>query len=391
MPGMENGGSTVPQGLRRASEWSWRLLVVAAGVLAIGWALSKVFLVFVVVIVALLLTALLHPLFARLRRTGLGSGGATALTMVIALLVLVGVLAFIVPGLADEFALLGDRASEGVREAQRWLVEGPLGLSRDQVDRVANGLVNQLQGEGSKSAVTGVVNGAVAVGSGVAAALLAIVLAVFFLRDGRAIFAWLVGLLPAGGRDRARQIGDLSWDTLTGYIRGIVTVGLFDAVMIGIALAILGIPLVFPLMLLTFAAAFVPIVGATVAGALAALIALVDHGVTAALILVAVIIAVQQIEGNVLYPVVMRRAVEVHPVAILIGVAVGGIVAGVFGAVIAVPAVAIIGRVVELFQQEDDLAPAEDAAAVVLEPDGERTYVSAQELLTPASSRSASD
>ena len=356
--------------------------------LAAGWALSKVFLVVVVVIAALLLTALFHPLAARLRRRGMGAGPATAVAMVVGLLVLVGIVAFVAPGVVDEFALLGDRAAEGVREAQRWLVQGPVGLSSEQVDRIANGLVRQLQGGGGSSAVSGVVSGAVAVGSGVAAALLAIVLTVFFVRDGRLIFTWLVRLLPREGRDRALQIGDIAWSTLTGYIRGIATIGLFDAVCVGVALAVLGVPLVVPLMLLTFVGAFVPIIGATVAGLVAALIALVDQGATAALVLLLVIIAVQQFEGNVLYPVIMRRAVEVHPVAILLGVAVGGIIAGVLGAIIAVPLVAIIGRVLELLRAEEERSEVPDeAGAVVLEADGSRSVVPAQGSLTPASSR----
>jgi predicted PurR-regulated permease PerM len=385
-------GGLVPDGLRRASEWSWRLLVLAAAVLAVGWALSKVFLVVVVVSAALLLTALINPIADRLRRHGWPTGRATAVAVITGLSLVVGVVALIAPAMVGEFSELGDKAAEGVREAQRWLVEGPLSLSREQVDDIANGLVRQLQGEGGKSAVSGVVSGAVTAGTVLAGILLAIVLTIFFVRDGRAIFDWLTRLLPQGGRARAGQIGDIAWETLSGYIRGIAIIGLVDAVCIGIALAVLGIPLVFPLMLLTFVAAFVPIVGATVAGLLCALIALVDHGVTAAAILVAVIIAVQQLEGNILYPVVMRRAVEVHPVAILLGVAVGGIVAGVLGAIIAVPFVAVLGRVIALLQEERERIPEPDhpGEAVLLDPAGERRYVSAQDAVATSSSRPTS-
>ena len=393
---MEGGRPTalVPEGVRRASEWSWRLLVVAAAVLAIGWALSKVFLVVVVVSAALLMTALFNPLADRLRARGWSTGRATAVAMVTGLALVVGIVALVAPAMVDEFSALGDKAAEGVREAQRWLVDGPLSLSRAQVDDIANGLVRQLQGEGGSSAVSGVVSGAVTAGTVLAGFLLAIVLTVFFVRDGRVIFTWLVGLLPAGGRERATEIGDMAWETISGYIRGIAFIGLVDAVCIGIALAILGIPLVFPLMLLTFLAAFVPIVGASVAGLLAVLVALVDHGVTSAAILVVVIIAVQQIEGNVLYPVVMRRAVDVHPVAILLGVAVGGIVAGVLGAVIAVPAVAVMGRIIASSRERSEQIPEPDHSgeAVLLDPSGgEPTFVSPQEALVPESSRSTSD
>jgi predicted PurR-regulated permease PerM len=385
-------GGLVPAGLRRASEWCWRLLIIAAAVLAVGWALSKVFLVVVVVSVALLLTALINPIADRLRRRGWPSGRATAVAVIAGLSLVIGIVALIAPAMVGEFSELGDKAAEGVREAQRWLVEGPLSLSKDQVDDIANGLVRQLQGEGGKSAVSGVVSGAVTAGTVLAGILLAIVLTIFFVRDGRTIFDWLTRLLPAGGRARALQIGDIAWETLSGYIRGIAFIGLVDAVCIGIALALLGIPLVFPLMLLTFVAAFVPIIGATVAGLLCALIALVDHGVTAAAILVAVIIAVQQLEGNILYPVVMRRAVEVHPVAILLGVAVGGIVAGVLGAIIAVPFVAVTGRVIALFEAERERIPdpPHPGEAVLLEPDGERRYVSPQDAVATSSSRPTS-
>lgn len=394
------GGPTkagVPEGLRRASEWTWRLLLIAAGVLAVGWALSQVFLVVVVVIAALLLTALLNPLADRLRRHGWSSGVATAVSMITGVAAIVTLVALVAPSMVDEFAQVGDRAAAGVREAQRWLVEGPLGLSAEQVDKIANGLVRQLQGDGGSSMVSGVVSGAVAVGSIFAAVLLAVVLTVFFVRDGRLIFDWLVGLLPRQSQPRALQIGDIAWSTLAGYIRGIAIIGLFDAVCIGVALALLGIPLVFPLMLLTFAGAFVPIVGATIAGLVAVLIALVDHGATSALILLLVIIAVQQFEGNVLYPVVMRRAVDVHPVAILLGVAAGGIVAGVLGAIIAVPVVAIVGRVLSLLRDERDRddglpqSPPGGDHAVLLEPDGAKRFVTPQEVLAPASTRSTSD
>lgn len=390
MDGAHGTRAGVPDGLRRASEWAWRLLLLAATVLAVGWVLSKVFLVVVVVIAALLLTALINPIADRLRARGWRTGPASAVAVIAGLGLLIGIVGFLAPSMVDEFGALGDKAADGVREAQRWLVQGPLNLSASQVDRIANGLVRQLQGGGGSSAVSGVVSGAVAVGSMLAAVLFAIVLAVFFVRDGRLIFTWLVGLLPATSRARALQVGDIAWETLAGYIRGIALIGLFDAVFIGIALALLGIPLVFPLMLLTFVAAFVPIVGATVAGLVAVLVALVDNGATSALILLLVIIGIQQFEGNVLYPVVMRRAVDVHPVAILIGVAVGGIVAGVLGAIVAVPIVAILGRVIALAHEEQAAIP-DGEGAVVLEADGARRLVPAQEVLAPATSRSTSD
>lgn len=385
----------MPLSLQRASEWSWRLLLIGAAIFAVGWMLSKVFLLVVVVIAALLLASMFHPPAARLRRRGWSARLSTTVSMVAGLLLVATFAGLLVPQIADEFAKVGDQAAAGVRQAQDWLVHGPLHLSTKQVDNIANGLVRQLQGGGGSSLVTGVVSGAVAAGAIIAAVLLTLALTVFFVRDGREIWNWLVDLLPAGARPRAHEIGDISWETLASYIRGIAVIGLFDAVFIGLGLVALGVPLVLPLMLLTFIAAFIPLAGSTIAGLISALIALVDQGLVSALILVAVIIGVQQFEGNVLYPVVMRRAVDTHPVPILLGVTAGALLMGIFGAIVAVPVVAIAGRVIVLTRESSAEAelPEHDSAgdqAVLLEPDGARRFVPAQDAVTPASSRSTS-
>lgn len=396
---MERGGpdrpasqSMVPRGLQRASEFSWRLLIVAAALFAVGWALSKVFLVVVVVIAALLLTTLLNPLASWLRRRGWSSGLATAVSMVTGLMVL-GLAGWLVaPAVVDEFGQVGKQAASGVREAQHWLVHGPLHLSHEQVDNIANRLVDQLRGGGGSSIVGGVVSGALAVGEVIAAILLTIVLTVFLVRDGRQIWNWLVGLLPRDSRPRAHQVGEIAWETLSHYIRGIAIIGAFDAILIGIGLLALGVPLVLPLMLLTFVGAFIPLAGSTVAGLISALVALVDQGIVAALILVGIIVLVQQFEGHVMYPVVMRRAVDVHPVPIILGVAAGALLMGIFGAIVAVPVVGIAGRVLALLREEaaEPPPPAAPGEAVLLGEAGERQLVSAQEALTTASSRSTS-
>lgn len=341
----------VPDGLRRASEWSWRLLLVAAAVVAVGWALSQVFLVVVVVIAAMLLTTLFNPLADRLRRAGWRSGYATAASMVSGLAI-IGLLAWLLaPPVVNEFGQVGSEAANGVRQAQHWLIHGPLHLSHKQVNNIANTIVRQLQGKGG-SAVHGVLNGVLTVGETVTAVLLTIVLTVFFVRDGARIWGWLVGLWPPYSQPRMRQVGEVAWSTMGGYIRGIATIGLIDALLIGLGMLILGVPLVLPLMFLTFAAAFVPLVGSTLAGVVCALVALVSKGLVAALVLVGIIVGVQQFEGHVAYPVIMRRAVRVHPVAILIAVPTGALVAGIFGAIVAVPAVAICARVLEIVRTD---------------------------------------
>src|SRR3954452_16797813 len=213
---METGTSRngVPGGLVRASEWTWRLLIIAAGVLALCWALAQVFVVVVVVVVALLLTTFFQPPAARLRRRGWSPGLATAVSLTTGFLILTLVVALLVPPAADEFSKVGDQAAAGVHDVQHWLIHGPAHLSNKQVDKIANGIANELQGGGGSSLVSGVVDGAMAAGSIIAAVLLTIALTALFVRDGREIFDWLVGLLPAGARPRAHQIGEMSWETL---------------------------------------------------------------------------------------------------------------------------------------------------------------------------------
>ncbi len=360
----------VPAGLRRASEWSWRLLIVAAAGAVVVWALSQVFLVVIVVVAALLLTTLFNPIADALRRRGWPSGLATAAALITGLGVLALVGWGIGPPVVNELGTVGKQAAQGVRQAQDWLTNGPLHLSNQQVDKYATHIVDRLQGKGG-AVVNGVVNGVVTAGEVIAAVLLTIVLTVFFVKDGRLIWGWLVGLLPADSRERADQVGAVAWETLGGYIRGIATIGLVDALAIGAAIYLLGVPLVLPLMALTFIGAFIPLVGSTLAGAVSALVALVDQGLAAALILTGVIIAVQQLEGHVLYPVVMRRAVHVHPVAILLGVAAGALLMGIFGAIIAVPTVAIAARVLTIVRAERadrEPTPPVGDRAVVLDP-----------------------
>src|SRR4051812_10073437 len=206
---METGASRngVPGGLVRASEWTWRMLIIAGGVLALCWALAQVFVVVVVVVAALLLTTLFDPPAARLRRRGWSPRMATAVSLTVGVLGIAAIVALLAPPVADELSKVGDQAAAGVQQVQHWLIHGPLHLSNKQVDKIANGIVRELQGGGGSSLVSGVVSGAITAGSVLAAILLTIALTALFVRDGRECFEWLVGLLPQGGRARARQIG----------------------------------------------------------------------------------------------------------------------------------------------------------------------------------------
>jgi predicted PurR-regulated permease PerM len=187
--------------------------------------------------------------------------------------------------------------------------------------------------------------------------IVVVLLTFFFLKDGPGIWSWLVGLFAADHRRGADELGSRVFATLSGYVRGIAFVGLVDAILIGIALVVIGVPLVVPLMILTFLGAFLPLVGAFLAGLAAVLIALVFNGFVAALLVLAAIVVVQQLEGHVLYPILMSKTVHLHPAVIVLALAIGGIVAGIIGVFLAVPVAGVVSTVLNYVRDEPPPEP----------------------------------
>jgi len=318
---------------------SWRLLVVAAAVAAVVLALVHLRLVVLPVLVALVFTALLSVPNRVLRRR-LPDTLAAVVTVLGAVLLLGAVASLIAPSVAAELGQVDDRVRQGINEVTEWLTMGPLDLNRDDLERAIRRAGDRL-GADSGAITRRLLSGALLVGELAVGLLLALVLTFFFLKDGPYLWRWLTGLFAEPTRRDLREIGTRGWDTLTGYLSGIAIVATVDAVLIGLLLVIVGVPLVVPLALLTFIGAFFPLVGAFVAGLVATLVALVSGGAVDALIVLAGIVVVQQVEGDLLHPIVVGRAVELHPVTILLSVATGGILAGVAGAFIAVPIAAV--------------------------------------------------
>jgi putative heme transporter len=331
----------VPRSLVLASELGWRFLVVVAAVAVLAYGLWYVRLVALPAFIALLLSTILVPPAHALRRRGLGAGLATAIVFFGGLLVFAGVASLMVPPFAREVGALTDTVTGGAQELGRFIANGPFGLSHAQVQSAIDGLSRRLHASGGDIA-SGVVSGAVIVGQIVAAALLTLVLLFFFVKDGTRLWHWTVRLFPEPMRPRVDHAGRESWSVLGAYVRGQALVATVDAVFIGIGLAIVGLPLVLPLAVLIFVSAFVPIVGAFTAGAAGVLIALVSKGPGAALVVLAINLGVQQLEGNVLYPMIMRKTIELHPVATLLVVGAGGVLAGIIGALVAVPVAAVV-------------------------------------------------
>ncbi|MCZ2817991.1 AI-2E family transporter [Modestobacter sp. VKM Ac-2984] len=352
-------GTLDPVRISAVPPWALRVMAVGGATLAgaavvwLGfWLLFRLPMLTFAVAVAILLTAISAPVAGRLRRVG----APASLAALAAVLLLVGVLTGI-------GFLIGFRAAATLQDLTRplaagidrirvWAIEGPLQLDPEQVADVRNDIVTRLY-EATPSPGAGAQLGLVALG-----ALVLIVFLVFFLlKDGAQMWAWALARVPERTRGRMDGAGLAAWDTLAGYVRGVIIVALIDAVGIGLALLLLGVPLWLSLTLLTFVGAFVPIVGATVSGAVAVLVTLVTNGVPDAVIVLVVVLVVQQVEGNVLQPLIMGRAVRLHPIVILLGVTAGGLIAGIPGALLAVPMLAVTYRVVEHLRTHP--APAE--------------------------------
>lgn len=316
------------------------ILIVVAVVLGL-WVLAHLRIVVVPVLVAILVATLLVPPTDFLRRRGAPSAFATGLVMLLAVLALAGLIALIGPEFVDQFDELQRSVEDGVDEVVGWLVTGPLNLERREInDAVDEGLGSLREQSGTIG--RGVLTGASLLAELIAALLLLVVLVFFFVHDGRRIWAWAVSLAPERHRQTMDGIGHEVWTTTAAYMRGVVLIAVVDAVLIGIALALIGVPLVLPLMVVVFLGAFIPLVGAFVAGAIAALVALISNGIVAAGLVVGAIFAIQQVEGNLLYPNIVGRVIRLHPVAILLALAAGTVIAGIVGALFAVPVAAAI-------------------------------------------------
>jgi putative heme transporter len=326
----------VPRSLRVATAVAWRVLVLAVAIFLLGLAVARLRLVVLPFFIAILAATFLAPPTAWLRGKGLPGGVAAVLSILGALALVGGLTTAVSPQVAGELDELDVSITGGVDRIEEWLVDGPLGLSNARVTDLFDQAEQQLR-DSQDIIASGALSGAVFALEVVAAALLSLFLLFFLLKDGARIWAFLVRLFPVGARDDVNGMGERAWSTIGGFLRGTAIVAAIDAVFIGLTLFLVGVPLVIPLVLITFFGAFVPIVGAFVAGFASAMVALVSNGPTAALIVVGATLVIQQLEGNLLQPVIVGRRVELHPIAVLLAVTTGGVLWGVIGAFIAVP------------------------------------------------------
>jgi predicted PurR-regulated permease PerM len=347
--------------VRRAAAWSWRLLVILAAAFVVWKLLERLGVVVVPIALALILTSLLLPAVDALDRYGAARGGAVAFVLVLGLTVLVGIMAFVVNQFVDGAPQLVDQVTRSIDGTRDWLTRGPLHLSGDQLKQAGDSLTDALRTHQAQL-TSGALSTAGTIAEIVTGALLTLFTVIFFLLGGRSIWHFVTRAVPPTQRSRVREAGAAGFHSLAGYARATSLVALVDAITIGSGLAIMGIPLALPLASLIFLGAFVPVVGALVTGFLAVIVALLTKGLVFALITLALIIAVMQLEAHVLQPLVMGRAVSIHPLAVVLGITTGGVLAGIVGALLAVPAIAFLNSFVRVLVAEDPDAEGEALA-----------------------------
>ncbi|MGX1492322.1 AI-2E family transporter [Streptomyces tendae] len=345
VPPRPDPAQAVPWGMRVAAEAGWRLLVLAGTLWVLMRIISAVQLVVLAFVIALLLTALMQPSVAWLTRRGVPRGLATALTAILGFVV-IGLMGWFVSWqVMENIDDLSDQIQDGIDELRNWLLNSPFHVTDKQINEIAENLRDAV-GANTDEITSAGLEGVTVIVEALTGILLSVFSTLFLLYDGKRIWQWTLKLVPAAARPGVAGAGPRAWATLTAYVRGTVVVALIDAVFIGIGIYFLDVPMAVPLAVFIFLFSFIPLVGAVASGALAVVVALVTQGVFTAVMTLVVVLAVQQIEGHILQPFILGRAVRVHPLAVVLAVAAGGMVAGIGGAVVAVPLVAVTNTIV---------------------------------------------
>jgi predicted PurR-regulated permease PerM len=367
------GDVRLPYGVRLATAWCWRLIVIAVFLYGVLRLLSHFEVLVVPFLLAVLLVALTRPVTDLLARW-VPRGVAALATVFLVIGLVAGLVTLVCTQIASGFPDLEDQASSGLGEVRDWLSSGPLHLTTERLADYVGDLQTSLSSH-SGTLVSGAVSAAGTVGDVLAGIFIALFSMYFMLAQGPQIWEWLLRVLPDAAQEPLDVAARRGWVTLTSYVRATVLVAATDALGIGIGAAILGVPLAVPLGVLVFLGAFVPVVGALVSGIVAVLVALVSDGPVTALIMLAIVVAVQQVEAHVLQPFLLGRAVSVHPLAVILGIAAGALTAGIVGALFAVPLIAVGNTVMSSLSgradaQDPDFASAANPVADDVAADG---------------------
>ncbi|WP_239476481.1 AI-2E family transporter [Nocardia arizonensis] len=355
-------GAVIGRGLMWMAKWSLCLVAIAAGAWVLGYLTARLWVVILPVALAVVVATVLWPPTRWLTEHRFPPAAAASVTLLGFLAVLSGVIALIVPSVVEQSPELADKAGTGIQQVRDWLQGPPLRIRDEQLDSAVDAIVSRLQSSADQIA-GGVFSGVTTATSMLITLVLVLVLTFFFIKDGPRFLPWLHAALGTRNGRHLEEVAARIWSTLGGFIRTQALVSLIDAVFIGAGLVILGVPLWGVLAVVTFIGGFIPMVGAFVAGALAVLVALVGNGFTTALIVLAICVAVQQLEGNVLQPVLQSRSMKLHAVVVLLAVTGGASLYGIVGAFLAVPVVAMVAVVIRYVSEQIDMATAPDSVA----------------------------
>ncbi|KHF44690.1 Predicted PurR-regulated permease PerM [Saccharomonospora viridis] len=351
----------VPTGLRVCAALSWRFLVVVAAIYVVVWLVGYLSFVVVPVAIALLLAALLAPAVQQLVKYRIPQPVAAAIVLIGGLGIVGALLTFVITQFTAGLPALQEKVNSSLDRVNDWLINGPLHLRETQIVDFVNNAVDFLQ-ENQAAIADSALSTAGAVGEILTGLLLTLVVLVFFLAHGQQIWNFLIRGVPAPVRKRVDLAGRRGFASLVSYVRATAAVAVVDGVGIGIGLWIVGVPLAIPLATLVFLGAFIPIIGAVVTGAVAVLVALVTNGFVTALIVLAIVVGVMQLEGNVLQPLLLGRAVRLHPLAVILAITAGMTTAGITGALLSVPLLAVLNSGIKSLAQEASEGDAEPEA-----------------------------
>jgi predicted PurR-regulated permease PerM len=356
----------VPHGMDLAAAWSWRFLVIVAAGGVIGWLIARFEVLMLPLAIALFITALAVPVVNLLDRIGFPRRVAAILVVLGGIALVALLLTFVTQQIVAGANDLADQVVQGLDQIRGWLRNGPLKASDTQI----NGFIKQAQHlvTSSNEHIVGTVSEVGTAVSHILAGFFIILFATyFFMADGTRIWAWMVRIFPRAARAKADSSGRVAWTSLTHFVRATVLVAATDAMGIVVVALVLRVPFASAIGVLVFLGAFIPLIGATLSGSVAVLVALVAHGPISALLMLAGVVVVQQIEAHVLQPFLLGRFVSVHPLGVIVAIAAGVLIAGIPGALVAVPVVAALNAVV-IHLADTARTEAEVAADRAVEP-----------------------
>lgn len=345
----------IPRAVKLTAGWAWRLVAVGLAIYLLLWLLDVLAIVVVPIVVSLLIAALLTPLSRWLRKVGVPKTLATIIAFLAGMIFTFGLIALIVRELIVNYDTIYATVQQGLNQGAEWLAKGPLKINADELQQSIDEMLSKLQKDPSEVLTTSLTVISTT-GSILSAVLLSMFIIFFFLSDGHAIWAWLCKLFPRGARWKVNRAGHRSWEVLVTYMNVTLIVALIVGFLTWVSCLALGVPLALSAGLIAFLFAFIPTLGGLISSIVVILLALISTNLTTALIMAAVMIGIQTIQGNFIYPVLMNRQLKVHPLASLLLVVLGAVVGGIFGALIAVPLAAVINTaMIDLFRASKGL------------------------------------